>query len=521
MRVTEHLMVTNFLARSSGALSRLARVQEQIASGRKNLRPSDDPRALAKTLALKNDLRRIAAYADNVSSAAATMSLTESSLQEVSDLVSRARELLVEGANGTNDQEAANAQALELRSLVDALLLVANRDIGGRYVFAGQETSTAPYTKIGGRVVYGGDDRAIYEEIGPGLRVAVNLTGLDAFQTVPSKMYGSVDLDPAASTITRLSDLHGGTGVTTGHIRITDSNGVQAELDLLGATNLGEVINAINNAGTAIVASLTPDGKAVELTDTGGGLSLQVEDLHGGTLAQGLGLATTGNGMITGTDLDPALTRDTPMALLRGGQGIGPGTWTLRNFGPSGQRESLIDPAQANTVGDLLDLISNATDGNGDSLGLFADIEGASITIESTRLHTTLSISDASGTSARDLGLAGVGESRDLFAVFERAAQAVESRDNDSIQRLLRDVTAAVDHTSGMRGTYGARARSVFAIGDNLANDRVDLSIRLSDVQDIDLAEAALELTQAQTVYNASLSVGTRLLELNLFNFIR
>jgi flagellin-like hook-associated protein FlgL len=49
----------------------------------------------------------------------------------------------------------------------------------------------------------------------------------------------------------------------------------------------------------------------------------------------------------------------------------------------------------------------------------------------------------------------------------------------------------------------------------------VDLTIRLSDIEDIDLAQAALELTQAQTVYNASLSVGTRLLELNLFNFIR
>lgn len=522
MRVTENLMVTNFLSRSGGALSKLAHVQEQIASGRKNLRPSDDPRALAKSLALKNDLRRVAGFVDNVSSATATMSLTESSLQQVSDMISRARELLVEGANGTNDQEAANAQALELRSLVDSLLLVANRDIGGRHVFGGQETRTPPYAKVGDRVVYQGDEKSIYEEIGPGLRVAVNLTGLDAFQTVPSRITGSTDLDPAASTITPLSDLLGGSGIQSGHIRITDSNGVQADLDLLGATTLGDVLNAINNAGTSIVASLSPDGKNVELTDTGGGPSLSVEDLYGGTLAQSLGIASTSNtGSITGTDLDPAITRNTPMALVLGGAGIGPGTWTLRNFGPELRQEALIDPTQANTVGDLLDLISNAKDGNGDSLGLRARIENGAIAIESTRLHTTVSLSDTSGTSARDLGIAGAGDAVDLFHLFEAAASAVESRDTDAIDRLLRDVTAAVDHTAGMRGTYGARARQVFSLADSLQGERVDLTIRLSDIEDIDLAQAALELTQAQTVYNASLSVGTRLLELNLFNFIR
>jgi flagellin-like hook-associated protein FlgL len=45
--------------------------------------------------------------------------------------------------------------------------------------------------------------------------------------------------------------------------------------------------------------------------------------------------------------------------------------------------------------------------------------------------------------------------------------------------------------------------------------------MRLADIEDADLAQAAIELTQAETVYNASLAAGSRLLQLNLFNYIR
>ena len=90
MRVTENLIMQNFLQRTASTLSTMARAQEQISSGKKLLRPSDDPRALAKSLSVRSDLRRVATYADNASAASAFMSLTESSRKGVSDLVYRA-----------------------------------------------------------------------------------------------------------------------------------------------------------------------------------------------------------------------------------------------------------------------------------------------------------------------------------------------------------------------------------------------------------------------------------------------
>ena len=523
MRVTENLMTHSFLFRTQQTLEQIRRAQEQLASGKKLLRPSDDPRALAKSLGLSSDLRRLEAFSDNASSAIAFMSLTESTLNEIQSTLSRAKELLVEGMNAPSEGTGAESQALELRSLVEGLLLISNRDIGGRTLFGGLQTTRPAYAQVGGRIVYQGDGEDILEELGPGLRVAINLTGRDVFQTLPSRIRGGVDLDPAVSRITSLDDLLQGRGVHTGHIEITDSNGVTADVDLLAAQNVGDVIDAINDAGTAVTAAIAPDRQSIVLTDSGGGTSFSVADTQGGTLAQDLGiLGDSTTGTIQSLDLDPALTENTALALLLDGAGLGPATWTLRNDGEGDERSAVIDPTQANTVGDLLRLIDEAVTPSGVNLGLRASIDGAALTVVSTRLHTTISISDDAGSSsAAALGLDAVGEPRDLFELVEEAARAVESRDTDAMDAMIRDVTEAIEKTAGMWGAYGARMRQVLSLSEYLQDQKVDLTIRLSDVEDADLAEAALLLSKSEIVYNASLSAGGRMLQLNLFNFIR
>jgi flagellar hook-associated protein 3 FlgL len=515
-------MLRAFLAHTGGSLARMAQWQERISSGRMMLRASDAPSTLSKSLAVRADLRQTEALLDNTSSATAHMSLTETALAETSDLVSRAKEILVQAMNDTSEVGGVDALVRDLRAMTDELMLLANREVAGRRLFGGTATRTAPYALRNGGAAYRGNDDAILEEISPGLRVAINLTGPDAFETVPSRILGTADLDPALSDTTRLRDLHGGRGAAGGQIRLTDSNGISVDLDLSAAENLGQVVQAINNAGTAIVASYAPDGKTLVLTDTGGGPGLQVQDILGGSLAQGLGLATTSStGSIQGSDLDPAVTDDTALALLLGGAGIGPGQWTIRNDSEGVERVATIDPSQANTVGELLDLIDGALTADGEPLGVHASVEGASLSIRSTRLHTALSISATGGSSALALGVAGIGDARDLFELLSDAAEAAGARDHDAMDRILAELTTAVENTAGIRGTYGARARQVIALGQSLQNQTVDLTIRLSDLEDVDLARAAMELSRAETVYNASLAAGTRIFERNLFDYIR
>jgi flagellar hook-associated protein 3 FlgL len=522
VRITENLIAGNFLSHAQRALERMAAAQERISSGRKFLRPSDDPGGVARALALHGDLRRTQAYQENASVATAFMSLTESSLQELSDHLAHAKELVVQGMNDPIETEGADAIATELRAILDAVVALANREVGDRSLFGGHATRERPYERIGGQVVYQGDRGDILAELGPRLRIALNLPGPAVFESVPASLGGTLDLDPALSRITPLADLRGGAGVLGGHVRITDSNGVVADVDLMDATSLGDVVDGINNAGTAVVASLGADGKTLVLQDTAGGASFGVEDLLGGNLAQSLGIATTSTtGTITSTDLDPAVSERTPMALLLGGGGLPPGTFTIRSRVDGETRAATIDPSTANTLGDLLELLEGARTAQGESLEITARLDGPTLVIESRRTEARLTIADdAGGAAAAALGVAGSADPATVFQLLERAAQAVESRDHDAMDDMIRAFGAVVERTAGVRGAYGARARQALQVAQNLADRTVDLTLRLSDVEDADLAKESVDLTRAQTVYNASLSTGTRLLDRTLFDYL-
>jgi flagellar hook-associated protein 3 FlgL len=511
VRVTENMIASNLLANARRAFSQMATAQERLSSGRRINRPSDDPSGVARALALDADLKRTQAYQDNASAATAFMSLTESSLQELSDHLSRAKELLVQGMNDPVDAGGAEAIATELRGILDEVVGVANREIGNRSLFGGQSTLTRPFERVGDRVLYGGDRGNVLQELGPALRVAVNLAGPTVFNAVPARLGGSVDLDPAISRITALADLRNGEGASGGHVQITDGNGVTADVDLLAATNLGQVIDGINNAGTAVVASLGTDGKTLVLTDTSGGASFSVSDLQGGDLARSLGIATTSDtGTITSDDLNPVVGEGTPTALLLAGAGLPPGGFTVTSELDGETRTATIDPSQANTVGDLLRLIAQAATPQGESLGLTAHLSGNTLVLESGRPDAKITVTDPSGGgSGAALGILGRAEPSTVFQLLSDAAGAVTSRDHAAMDALLKAFDDAVSHTAGLRGAYGARARQV-----------TDITTRLADIEDADVAKETIDLTKSQNVYNAALAAGNQIMHRSLFDYL-
>jgi flagellar hook-associated protein 2 len=108
---------------------------------------------------------------------------------------------------------------------------------------------------------------------------------------------GATDLifEPAAARLDRdtpLAELNGGAGIARGKIRITDSAGNEAVVDLSRVSQLSEVIDAINTQSGARVTARV-DGNRLVLTDnaTGGAGRLTVADVSGYTTATSLGIA--------------------------------------------------------------------------------------------------------------------------------------------------------------------------------------------------------------------------------------
>lgn len=118
-----------------------------------------------------------------------------------------------------------------------------------------------------------------------------------------------------------LTDLKGGAGIGRGKIRITDSDGNSATIDLSKAATIGEVIDTINDNGTAQVTATIRDDKLV-ITDTAGGSDpLIIANASGYTTATDLGIAGSASGSITGSTLT-TLASGTLLSTLNDSNGI-------------------------------------------------------------------------------------------------------------------------------------------------------------------------------------------------------
>lgn len=184
MRVTTGMLIDGVLADLRSTWSRLARYERELSSGKRLLRPSDDPVGVVRFLSLRSELNRINRYLTNADDASNWLDMTDAALGQAGDVIQRVRELAV-STLGTVPRSTLEAAYAEVSRLLEQLVAIGNTRYADRYIFAGQKTLTPPFaldfTK-GSPVVYGGDGQAIWREVGPGITIQVNRPGSGALQ---------------------------------------------------------------------------------------------------------------------------------------------------------------------------------------------------------------------------------------------------------------------------------------------------------------------------------------------------
>ena len=178
MRVTQGMMVGNFLNNLNNNFKIMDKIQEQMSTGKRINRPSDDPVGVVSSLRLRTGLTEAEKYLSNVDDAKSWLDTTDTALGQAGDILQRVRELTVYGANDTLSQAARDALAKEVHQLREQVVQVANSTYDGRFIFGGFQTTTAPFTGAG---VYTGDTGTINYEIGVNVTMPVNITGDSAF----------------------------------------------------------------------------------------------------------------------------------------------------------------------------------------------------------------------------------------------------------------------------------------------------------------------------------------------------
>jgi len=166
--------------------AKLSKVQQQVATGRKIFRPSDDPVAASRIVTLRDTLGTTEQYQDNINAARARLTLEEGVLHSVTDVLQRLRELAIMANNDSQTNESRSFIAEEADQLLEAFLGLANStDSNGEFLFAGAKSKFKPFTRSErSEFEYHGDDGQRFLQIGPRRSIATSDSGSDTFRRV-------------------------------------------------------------------------------------------------------------------------------------------------------------------------------------------------------------------------------------------------------------------------------------------------------------------------------------------------
>jgi flagellar hook-associated protein 3 FlgL len=187
MRISTQGFQTQWLDDIYARQTEVARVQKQVSTGRSFNTAAENPSGASQSITLQQGIDRIANYAANAEAAQRRLGLEENALATVGDSLTRLRELAVEAGNGNLPQESRDAIASEAGQILQALVATANSQDGeGRYLFAGNRTTTAPFVQGSAGVQYNGDQGARVQRIGENRTVQENDPGSGVFLAIPS-----------------------------------------------------------------------------------------------------------------------------------------------------------------------------------------------------------------------------------------------------------------------------------------------------------------------------------------------
>jgi flagellar hook-associated protein 3 FlgL len=145
--------INNLLQRQTD----LSGAQEQLTSGKRVNKASDDPTAAARAERARALEARTTASERAVDASSNAMTLTEAALGDASDLIQQARELVVGAGDQSYSDSERKSIATQIASIRNELLSVANRPDGqGGYVFSGQGSGGAPFVDQPGGVAFKG-----------------------------------------------------------------------------------------------------------------------------------------------------------------------------------------------------------------------------------------------------------------------------------------------------------------------------------------------------------------------------
>ncbi|MGI6151266.1 MAG: flagellar hook-associated protein FlgL [Christensenellales bacterium] len=223
MRITNNMMMKNYLSNLNSNLTTLTDYQYKVASGKNINALSDDPIALISIMNSNAKLQKNAEYRDTVESAIAWLNQTDTSVYQMNEVLQSAYETLVKAANDSMAPEDKAASAEYIAQLRDQAVTIANGQSGNKYLFGGYNVNQKPFVVDGdGKLLYNGYDltdetnpglvaaegESVAYELGAGIVMDISVTGVelmgkgeDNIYNVLNNIYDALMRDAPASEL--------------------------------------------------------------------------------------------------------------------------------------------------------------------------------------------------------------------------------------------------------------------------------------------------------------------------------
>jgi len=226
------MLSQNLLRNLESAQGRMDQLQNQLSSGHRISRPSDDPAGIQNVMRLKSNISSVEQWKNNADEALGYMNTTDSILGDITSMLQRVRELTVQG-NGTLSAEDKKNLEIEVKQISDQLHLMANTQIGSKYIFSGTATDKELITSGG---TWQGNNQDVKFEVGNNLNLPISVNGNNLFgdtTTIPSGIFTTLS---ALSTALKTNN---STGIDTalGNIDTNIDNVIALRSDLGARTN--------------------------------------------------------------------------------------------------------------------------------------------------------------------------------------------------------------------------------------------------------------------------------------------
>ncbi|MGL5701346.1 MAG: flagellar hook-associated protein FlgL [Kluyvera sp.] len=205
MRVSTLMMYQQNMGGITNSQSAWLKYGEQMSTGKRVNRASDDPVAASQAVVLSQAQAQNSQYATARTFATQRVSTEESTLKQVTNAIQAAQEKIVNAGNGTLSDDDRASLATDLQGIRDQLMNLANSTDGnGRYIFAGYKTDAKPFADDGS---YVGGSQNVEQQVDSSRSMVIGHTGNLIFDAATSNAKPDADTNMFTALDTAIAAL--------------------------------------------------------------------------------------------------------------------------------------------------------------------------------------------------------------------------------------------------------------------------------------------------------------------------